>query len=637
MKPSALRKLLSLFLVLILCSVLLQPVLASDEALTVPGSSVEDLAPEPQSEPEAEPEPSAETEPEAAPESDGTAFGIQPILETTADVRLIWTDDSLPDSEMQALVNSIELHPQVTGWAELDQQIEALLAPYAGEDTYTQLWNAYSYLVKNVQYSWEGYSKQHAPAYECFARDYLSALHYRDGLEKSIPDDMANRTYHVLTQKKGVCYDYGIAFAVIARYIGLESYVHTGQFEMEYEYLEDGDHGWAVLALDGANYVFDPQRDARNWRTREILGYYFGIPSDKAWRYSPETDAARNEARDAEMLPVAGDREGVYTITLAKTGDGTVSGGGTYLTGDTITVEATPDSNRVTFQGWYDASGKCLSTEAQYSFPASESLTLTAHFANIYTISTVSSRSGTVTGAGEYVSGTSVTLKATPAEKFLGWYDANESLISSSATLRFSAETDRTVYAMFQGDVFWDISADAWYLSDAMDAATRGIVNGVTDLTFHADGNFTRAMAVTMLARAEAVDLETADLPENSFTDVPRNKWYAAYVDWAAACGVTQGKTETRFAPDDPITRQEFTAMVVRYLESRGIQLTAVSLPFQDSSSIADYAVEPLEKAVAAGLIHGYPTGEFKPAKVLTRAEGVTIIMNMVRFTESAS
>ena len=87
-----------------------------------------------------------------------------------------------------------------------------------------------------MSYSWDGYSNTYASleAYNSFSYDYLKDLTYEPYLEKSIPDDMANRTYHVLTAKTGVCYDYAIAFAVIARYIGIQSYVHTGYFEMEY-------------------------------------------------------------------------------------------------------------------------------------------------------------------------------------------------------------------------------------------------------------------------------------------------------------------------------------------------------------------------------------------------------------------
>ena len=118
-------------------------------------------------------------------------------------------------------------------------------------------------MVENVTYSWAGYSNTNASvaAYNSFTGyNYLSSMTYEDGLKKSISDDMANRTYHILSSKKGVCYDYAIAFAVIARYVGIESYVRTGLFTFENTALGSGHHGWSILVLDGAQYIFDPAR-----------------------------------------------------------------------------------------------------------------------------------------------------------------------------------------------------------------------------------------------------------------------------------------------------------------------------------------------------------------------------------------
>lgn len=311
---------------------------------------------------------------------------------------------------------------------------------------------------------------------------------------------------------------------------------------------------------------------------------------------------------------------------------GAVEGGGIYTTGSQVTLTATPDSG-LTLQGWYDEKGNLVSTAAKYTFTAEDHVSLTAKFFQGYTIACRSSRSGSVTGAGKYGVGAAVTLTAVPnsGKAFEGWYDSGETLIGTDPVLTFSASSNRTVTAMFAGDRFVDIPANQWYEENAMAAAEKGIVMGTTKLTFDADGTFTRAMAVTMLSRAQGADL--TDLPANPFTDVPRDAWYAQAVDWAAANGVTKGRSVTEFAPMAEITRQEFTTMVVRYLENNlGYALDSAPLQFTDTAAVAEFAVEPLEKAVAAGLVHGYPEGDFRPENTLTRAEGVTIIMNLVSF-----
>jgi hypothetical protein len=72
-------------------------------------------------------------------------------------------------------------------------------------------------------------------------------------------------------------------------------------------------------------------------------------------------------------------------------------------------------------------------------------------------------------------------------------------------------------------------------------------------------------MAVTMLWRAAGKPTSTAG---TQFTDVSQGAYYYDAVAWAEENGITQGKTATTFAPDDPVTREEFISMLYRYAES---------------------------------------------------------------------
>ena len=68
-----------------------------------------------------------------------------------------------------------------------------------------------------------------------------------------------------------------------------------------------------------------------------------------------------------------------YTIySYAGTG-GTVSGGGTYNAGATVTLKATPNSN-YSFDGWYEDGIKIVNAGAVYTFTASSNRTLEARF-----------------------------------------------------------------------------------------------------------------------------------------------------------------------------------------------------------------------------------------------------------------
>lgn len=166
--------------------------------------------------------------------------------------------DAMSLDQVKALMNAEPLYPQKTGYAELDRMLEELVAPYRGKDTYTTLKGLYEWTVNNIDYSWNGYSQNYAPAYDCFTLTY--DLTYETGLPQAYPIDMIYRAYHMLTARTGVCYDWGILFAVMARYVGVESYVHTGILRIG---TWTGHHGWTELRLGGKNYIFDGQHAPR--------------------------------------------------------------------------------------------------------------------------------------------------------------------------------------------------------------------------------------------------------------------------------------------------------------------------------------------------------------------------------------
>ncbi|MBR7067811.1 MAG: Ig-like domain-containing protein, partial [Bacteroidales bacterium] len=162
-----------------------------------------------------------------------------------------------------------------------------------------------------------------------------------------------------------------------------------------------------------------------------------------------------------------------YTISAsANPANGsTVSGGGDYNHGQSVTLKATP-AEGYTFVGWKEGNSTVSST-ATYTFTANKNRTLVAEFEiNTYTISASANpaNGGTVSGGGNYNHGQSVTLKATPAEgyTFMGWKEGN-STVNSSATYTFTANKDRTLVAEFEA-----ISVENITLSQTTLVATLG-------------------------------------------------------------------------------------------------------------------------------------------------------------------
>ncbi len=327
----------------------------------------------------------------------------------------------------------------------------------------------------------------------------------------------------------------------------------------------------------------------------------------------------------------SGEPSRMVRIEIQTEGGGTVSGAKDYVTGTEASLTALPMEG-YSFAGWYDSCGNLVSKAQTYRFSVTEHTRLTALFQKVCTIRVKASRSGSVTGAGTYPYGTEAVLKALSVEghDFVGWYDSNGAMLSRESVFCRVADANVTVYALFEGDRFCDISPDAWYQEDVMEAAELGIVTGTTKICFEGDTPFTRAMAAVMLKRA--VEDQTMEHRSAGFADVPADAWYGNAVNWAVYSGLIQGRTETEFAPNAAITREEFIAMLVRSLPEQDRRQSGGALNYTDVDQIS-FARRELEIAQAMGMISGYQDGTLRPRSALSRIEGTVLIMRFIRLT----
>lgn len=167
-----------------------------------------------------------------------------------------------------------------------------------------------------------------------------------------------------------------------------------------------------------------------------------------------------------------------------------------------------------------------------------------------------------------------------------------------------------------------------------MQAADLGIVSGVSEAFFEPSGTMDRAMFATVLYKAAGgEDASPESLP---FEDIRPEDWYAEAVSWAYDNGVVQGISDTEFAPLSRVTREQAATMMIQYLESQGVFSEAEEPDFTDADQISAYARAPLAKAQDLGILAGYTDGTVGPQNTLTRAEGVTLLMNMLSCLEAA-
>ena len=165
---------------------------------------------------------------------------------------------------------------------------------------------------------------------------------------------------------------------------------------------------------------------------------------------------------------------------------------------------------------------------------------------------------------------------------------------------------------------FADVSANAYFADAVKWAVDKGVTNGLSDTMFGPYASCTRAQIVTFLWRA-------AGSPEpkamSSFTDVPASAYYAKAVEWAVENGITNGMTETTFAPNATCTRGQSVTFLYRALKGTA----SGSTNFTDVKPDAFYA-DAVNWAVASDVTNGTSNTTFSPNADCTRAEIVTFL-----------
>ncbi len=91
----------------------------------------------------------------------------------------------------------------------------------------------------------------------------------------------------------------------------------------------------------------------------------------------------------------------------------------------------------------------------------------------------------------------------------------------------------------------------------------------------------------------------------SGFTDVADGQYYADAVAWAAANNIVGGYGNGLFGPNDTITREQMAAILYRYAQYKGYDVTASTdlSDYSDVAQVSSYALAALQWANAEGLV----------------------------------
>ena len=173
-----------------------------------------------------------------------------------------------------------------------------------------------------------------------------------------------------------------------------------------------------------------------------------------------------------------------------------------------------------------------------------------------------------------------------------------------------------------------DAVSAAWYHDGVHFCIENGLMTGVSSTSFLPDGDVTRAQVVTILWRLEGKPVVNYAM---QFEDATTGEWFTEAVRWAASNGIVTGYSDKEFGPNDAITREQFAAILYRYSQFKGYDVSVGEdtniLDFDDAQSIGTYAVPAIQWACGSGVISG--TGKFTldPQGITSRAQAATMFM----------
>lgn len=311
-----------------------------------------------------------------------------------------------------------------------------------------------------------------------------------------------------------------------------------------------------------------------------------------------------------------------------------------YHMGDSVTVAAVPAAKGYTCSTWTTA--EAAVANGSFTMPGHDVGFTASWTVNSYSIK-YEFNGGTAGGTDKsaYTVETPSFTFSTPTRDgftFGGWY-ADAGFTTSITGVTLGSTGDLTVYAKWTekqkpvppsggggggggggGPVIPPTPEQPLNKTDHI-----AYIKGFGDGTVRPMAQITRAEVAQIFYRLLTDDARKKyGTTSNSFTDSNVGDWYNEAVSTLAAMGIVSGKGEGLFAPMDNITRAEFAAIAARF------DSDSYTGPDKFSDIATSWAREEINRAAHKGWVSGDGAGAFRPNDLMTRAEAVVLINNLL-------
>ncbi len=175
--------------------------------------------------------------------------------------------------------------------------------------------------------------------------------------------------------------------------------------------------------------------------------------------------------------------------------------------------------------------------------------------------------------------------------------------------------------------VFDDVDGH-WAAYEIMSLYDAKVVTGADDKNFDPEGTITRGELAVWLCRAFS-----ATGGNQAYYDVPKDSWYSGAVASVTALDIMGGVSDSYFAPDELVTREQLATVLARTYEAMDLTVKRRSITlFYDYRDISIWARDGVETALGLGILRGTSSSTLIPGESVTRGETCYMIERLLEY-----
>ena len=172
---------------------------------------------------------------------------------------------------------------------------------------------------------------------------------------------------------------------------------------------------------------------------------------------------------------------------------------------------------------------------------------------------------------------------------------------------------------------FSDVKKKSWMEKPIEVLASNGIIEGKSETKFNPNDSISKGEFVGWLVKTLGLKAEFT----TNFIDVKESNKYYNEIGISKALGITTGNNG-KFSPKDNISKQDMAVLTIKALKAAKLTLKVGKSQdlskFTDAEKISKYAKADVATMVKMGLLKGSSNHVLNPLRKLTRAEAALVL-----------